>query len=111
MVWAADVPGNGAGKWDGEAVRVGRTHCARRIAREVIDGWLRQSGWIVQSNNKIDFSAGPGIAVREYQADVGPAENVLFVDKAPVGVVEAKREDRGQELMTDAAQSGGYATI
>ena len=33
-----------------------------QITRETIDGLLRQSGWIVQSKNKIDFSAGPGIA-------------------------------------------------
>ena len=34
------------------------------IARETVDGLLRQSGWVVQSKNKIDFSAGPGIASR-----------------------------------------------
>ena len=77
-----------------------------QIARETIDGLLRQSGWIVQSKNKIDFSAGPGIAIREYQTDVGPADYVLFVDKAPVGVIEAKSEDWGQKLTTVEAQSG-----
>ena len=81
-----------------------------QIARETIDGLLRQSGWIVQSKNKIDFSAGPGIAIREYQTGVGPADYVLFVDKAPVGVIEAKPEDWGQKLTTVEAQSGGYAT-
>ncbi|MYB06601.1 MAG: DEAD/DEAH box helicase [Gemmatimonadetes bacterium] len=81
-----------------------------QIARETIDGLLRQSGWIVQAKNKIDFSAGPGIAIREYQTDVGPADYVLFVDKAPVGVIEAKPEDWGQKLTTVEAQSGGYAT-
>ena len=68
-----------------------------QIARETIDGLLRQSGWIVQSKNKIDFSAGAGIAIREYQTDVGPADYVLFVDRAPVGVIEAKPEDWGPE--------------
>ena len=81
-----------------------------QIAREAIDGLLRQSGWIVQSKNKIDFSAGPGIAIREYQTGVGPADYVLFVDKAPVGIIEAKPEDWGQKLTTVEAQSGGYAT-
>ena len=81
-----------------------------QIARETIDGLLRQSGWIVQSKNKIDLSAGPGIAIREYQTGVGPADYVLFVDKAPVGVIEAKPKDWGQKLTTVEAQSGGYAT-
>ncbi len=81
-----------------------------QIARETIDGLLRQSGWIVQSKNRINFSAGPGIAIREYQTDVGPADYVLFVDKAPVGVIEAKPEDWGQKLTTVEAQSAGYAT-
>ncbi len=68
-----------------------------QIARETIDWLLRQSGWIVQPKNKIDFSAGPGIAIREYQTGVGPADYVLFVDTAPVGVIEAKPEDWGPE--------------
>ena len=64
----------------------------------------------VQSRNKIDFSTGPGIAVREYQTDVGPADYVLLVDKKPVGVTEAKPEDWGQKITTVEDQSGAYAT-
>ena len=60
-------------------------------ARDKIDAMLDQAGWKVQSKNKLDFSAGPGIAVREYQTDVGPADYVLFVGKQAVGVVEASR--------------------
>jgi len=37
-----------------------------RSAQGVIDGKLRQAGWTVQSNKGIGFTAGPGIAVREY---------------------------------------------
>ncbi len=59
-------------------------------ARDTIDTMLEQAGWQVQS--KIDFSAGLGIAVREYQTDTGPADYVLFIDRKPVGVVEAKKE-------------------
>ena len=62
-------------------------------ARDTIDLMLEQAGWKVQSKRKIDFSAGLGVAVREYPTDVGPADYVLFVDKRPVGVVEAKPED------------------
>ena len=78
-------------------------------ARDNIDLMLEQAGWKVQSKKKIDFSAGFGIAVREYQTDVGPADYVLFIDKKPVGVVEAKPEDWGQKITTVEEQSAGYA--
>ena len=79
-------------------------------ARDTIDKMLAKAGWKVQSKSMIDFSAGPGIAVREYQTDVGPADYVLFIDKHPVGVIEAKPEDWGQKLTTVEEQSGDYAT-
>ena len=78
-------------------------------ARDTIDKMLAEAGWKVQSKSMIDFSAGPGIAVREYQTDVGPADYVLFIDKHPVGVIEAKPEDWGQKLTTVEEQSAGYA--
>ena len=80
-----------------------------QAARDKIDRMLFDSGWIVQDKTKIDFSASIGIAVREYQTDVGPADYVLFVDKKPVGVVEAKPEDWGQKITTVEEQSGAYA--
>ena len=43
-----------------------------QAAREVIDEKLSQAGWFVQDKKKIDFNASLGIAVREYQTDVGP---------------------------------------
>ncbi len=78
-------------------------------ARDKIDAMLVQAGWNVQSKNKLDFSAGRGIAVREYQTDVGPADYVLFVDKQAVGVVEAKPEEWGHNITTVESQSGTYA--
>jgi type I restriction enzyme R subunit len=78
-------------------------------ARDSIDAMLEQAGWKVQSRKKIDFSAGFGIAVREYRTDVGPADYVLFIDKKPVGVIEAKPEDWGQKITTVEDQSAGYA--
>lgn len=78
-------------------------------AREKIDKLLEASGWKVQSKDKIDFSAGVGIAVREYPTDVGPADYVLFVSRRPVGVVEAKPKDWGHKITTVEEQSGGYA--
>ena len=58
-------------------------------ARDNIDTMLIEAGWHVQNKDQIDFNAGLGIAVREYQTDVGPADYVLFVDKQAVGVIEA----------------------
>ena len=80
-----------------------------QAARDKIDRMLFDSGWIVQDKTKIDFSASLGIAVREYQTDVGPVDYVLFVDKKPVGVVEAKPEDWGHKITTVEEQSGAYA--
>ena len=80
-----------------------------QAAREMIDEKLSQAGWFVQDKEKIDFSAGSGIAVREYQTDVGPVDYVLFIDKKPVGVVEAKPEEWGHRITTVEEQSGRYA--
>lgn len=77
-------------------------------ARDNIDALLRQSGWIVQ--DRIDFSAGLGIAVREFRTDVGPADYVLFLDRKAIGVVEAKREEEGERLTQHEAQTESYAT-
>lgn len=78
-------------------------------ARDRIDALLSQAGWTVQSARKIDLNAGLGQAVREYQTDVGPADYVLFVDKKPVGVIEAKREDLGHRITEVELQTAGYA--
>jgi len=34
-----------------------------------------------------------GVAVREYPTDTGPADYVLFVDREPSGVIEAKADN------------------
>ena len=80
-----------------------------QIARDKIDEMLKASGWSVQGNKKINFNDGKGQAVREYQTDVGPADYVLFVDKMPVGVIEAKKETLGQKITEVENQTVGYA--
>lgn len=80
-----------------------------QIARDKIDEMLHNAGWIVQPKNKVDLSAGKGIAVREYQTNVGPADYVLFVDRKPVGIIEAKREEEGHRLTVVEEQSTTYA--
>jgi type I restriction enzyme, R subunit len=65
-----------------------------QIARDKIDALLEQAGWKVQSIKKMDLNAALGVAVREYQTDVGPADYVLFVDKKPVGQNSYERMSR-----------------
>ncbi|HWQ48389.1 MAG TPA: DEAD/DEAH box helicase family protein [Methanosarcina sp.] len=79
-------------------------------ARNDIDRKLNTSGWIVQEKSKIDWSTSRGIAVKEYLTDVGPADYVLFVDKKPVGIIEAKKGEEGHRLTVVEEQSSGYAT-
>ena len=65
------------------------------------------AGWIVQNKNQINLNAGLGVAVREYQTDIGPADYVLFVDKKPVGIIEAKRAEEGVHLTMHEDQTEG----
>lgn len=81
-----------------------------QIARDHIDKLLLASGWLIQDKKKLNLAAGIGIAVREYQTDIGPADYVLFVNKKPVGVIEAKREEEGVRLTTVEEQSVQYAS-
>ncbi len=78
-------------------------------ARNEIDKKLNDAGWIVQKKSKIEWSASRGIAVKEYLTDVGPADYVLFVDKKPVGIIEAKRDEEGHRLTVVEEQSAEYA--
>lgn len=80
-----------------------------QIARDRIDEMLRQGGWAVQSKDKINFNASKGVAVREYTTSVGPADYVLFVNQKPIGIIEAKKEDKGHRLTVVEDQSKGYA--
>ena len=63
-------------------------------ARATIDARLAESGWIVQSRDEINLSAGPGIAIREFPMEGGRgyADYLLFVNGAAVGALEAKAE-------------------
>ena len=82
---------------------------SEQIARDKIDAMLREVGWVVQSKSEVQLSASKGVAVREYTTDVGPADYVLFVDRKPVGIIEAKREDEGHRLTVVEDQSANYA--
>jgi len=78
-------------------------------AREQIDKMLNASGWAVQSKSEINLSASYGVAVREYYTEIGPADYVLFADKRPVGILEAKKETEGLHLRVAEDQAEYYA--
>ncbi|TDD75830.1 type I restriction endonuclease subunit R [Flavobacterium caseinilyticum] len=80
-----------------------------QIARDNIDKMLRNAGWVIQSKSTVNLAASKGVAVREYQTDIGPADYVLFVDRKPVGVIEAKKEEEGHRLTVVEEQSSEYA--
>lgn len=78
-------------------------------AREVIDLKLRQSGWIVQDMNALNPTASLGVAVREFPTSTGPVDYALLVEGVPVGVIEAKKEDAGENITEVEGQSARYA--
>ncbi|AFV23306.1 type I site-specific deoxyribonuclease [Methanolobus psychrophilus R15] len=79
-------------------------------ARDTIDGKLINSGWVVQEKDRIDWKVSQGIAIKEYLTDVGPADYVLFIDRSPVGIIEAKKAEEGHKLTAVEEQSLGYAS-
>lgn len=76
-------------------------------ARAVIDQKLEQAGWLIQHYRETNLGAGLGIAVREHPTDTGPADYVLYVNRVPVGVIEAKKD---QTILTiHESQTTRYA--
>jgi len=59
-------------------------------AREKIDRMLGQAGWEVQARDKMRLRAARGVAICEYPLTTGYADYLLFVDRRPIGVIEAK---------------------
>jgi type I restriction enzyme R subunit len=80
-----------------------------QIARDKIDQMLIDAGWLVQSKDKVNLSAGIGVALREVNTDTVPADYILFVNAKAVGVVEAKAEDLGFKLTQVEDQSQRYS--
>ena len=78
-------------------------------ARQQIDARLEAAGWILQDKKDLNLGAGVGVVVREYPTDTGPADYVLFVDRVAVGVIEAKRDEAGENLTVAETQSERYA--
>ncbi len=79
-------------------------------ARDNIDKQLVACGWVIQNKRNINLASSVGIAVREYSTEVGPADYVLFVNKEPVGIIEAKREEEAVKFSVHEQQVEDYAT-
>ena len=80
-------------------------------ARNEIDRKLAAAGWVVQRYKQINLGAGRGVAVREFplEAGHGRADYLLFVDRKPLGVVEAKPDGAtltGVEWQSDKYTEG-----
>lgn len=77
-------------------------------AREKIDFLLQAAGWQIQQVNEINLGTSLGVAVCEFPLSTGHADYLLFVNRRPVGAVEAKPE--GTTLSAVAEQSQKYVT-
>jgi len=60
-------------------------------ARVDIDKMLAASGWRIQDYGDLNLGAARGIAVMEYPLGKDAADYALFIDRNPVGVIEAKK--------------------
>lgn len=78
-------------------------------ARKIIDEKLLTSGWIIQDVKRLNPNASVGVAVREFPTDTGPVDYALFINGKPVGVVEAKKSEEGENITTVEGQSSRYA--
>jgi type I restriction enzyme R subunit len=65
---------------------------AEARARALIDQQLIQAGWKVQDRKDLNLFAGQGVALREVvmKPGHGRVDYLLYVDRAVVGVIEAK---------------------
>lgn len=77
-------------------------------ARIQIDQKLELADWFIQDLNQFNLSAAVGIAVREYPTDTGTADYVLFVNRDPFGVLEAKADNTILTFVDD--QTERYAS-
>lgn len=78
-------------------------------ARLSIDKKLQLAGYIIQDMNDCNPSASLGVVVREFPTNSGPVDYLIFINKIPVGVIEAKATNKAESLTSVAEQSKRYA--
>ena len=77
-------------------------------ARVNIDKMLTESGYVLQDMKGFNRTASLGVAVREFPTNSGPVDYLLFIGGTPVGVIEAKAEEKGFSISSVAEQSERY---
>ena len=78
-------------------------------ARVTIDQKLQQSGWVIQDMKRLNLSVSIGVAVREFPTSTGEMDYALFVEGTPIGVIEAKRSEGGENITVVEGQCARYA--
>lgn len=78
-------------------------------SRLTIDKKLIESDWVIQDVKSLNLSASLGVAVREFPTSTGPVDYALFIEGVPVGVIEAKKTDEGENITAVEGQSSRYA--
>lgn len=73
--------------------------------RQLIDEQLAGAGWVVQSRDEVNLSAGMGVAVRDRPGSADP-DYLLFVEGKACGTYEAKKA--GHTLTGVETQSARY---
>jgi type I restriction enzyme R subunit len=84
------------------------TFPSEQEARVKIDELLTLAGWVIQQTSTMNLAAADGVAVEEFQTEVGPADYVLFHKGRAVGIIEAKRD--GTTLSAVEPQTRDYAS-
>lgn len=77
-------------------------------SRNIIDKKLIEAGYVVQDMRELNPRASLGVAVREYPTESGPVDYLIFIDAKPVGVIEAKADDKGEVLLSVSEQAKRY---
>jgi type I restriction enzyme, R subunit len=78
-------------------------------ARQVIDKKLIEAGYVLQDMKSFNPTVALGVVVREFPTNSGPVDYLIFINKNPVGVIEAKAQEKGEILTSVAEQSKRYA--
>lgn len=77
-------------------------------ARIIIDKKLVESGYIIQDMKTLNPNASLGVVVREFPTESGPVDYLIFVEGKPIGVIEAKADDKGEVLLSVSEQAKRY---
>jgi type I restriction enzyme R subunit len=77
-------------------------------ARIEIDKKLQEAGYVLQDMKALNPNASLGVVVREFPTESGPVDYLIFIDGKPVGVIEAKADDKGEALLTVSGQAKRY---